>query len=254
MLCGALLRSSSIPNIARHFSVVSVESNATDNVAKIVFDDGKMNIFSFDAIAEFNKCLDDCKDAGSVIITGNSKAMSAGFDLSVMGTYPSTDSAEMLRQGGELMLRIANWERPVVIASSGHTLALGAIMLFAGDLRIGISDNSKAKFGLNEVAIGLPVPTCGMVIGRNRLSSSYLYRATVLAEVYDANEAVTAGYLDYLVPSDQLEVEAIKKASIYAKYNKDAYLNTKYMATGFDMEKAKRCLAADVAAFMPKKE
>lgn len=97
-------------------SVVSVEKFESENVAKIVFDDGKMNIFGFDAIAEWEKALDDCKGAGSLIITGNDKALSAGFDLSVMGTYPSEDAAELLRQGGELMLRIGDWNRPVVIA------------------------------------------------------------------------------------------------------------------------------------------
>lgn len=136
--------------------------------------------------------------------------------------------------------------------ASGHTLALGAIMLFNGDLRIGTNDKPKAKFGLNEVAIGLPVPTSGMVSARNRLSRKYLYRATVLAEVYGSEEATSAGYLDYTVPSDQLQDEAMKRAAQFSKFSTRAYLGTKYMVTGFDMDKARTCLAADVASFKPK--
>jgi enoyl-CoA hydratase len=237
----------------RSISVVSVEKFEKENVAKITFDDGKMNVFSFDAIAQWEKALDDCKGAGSLIVTGNANAMSAGFDLTVMSKFPSEDAAELLRQGGELMLRLGEWKRPVVLAAPGHTLALGAIMLFNCDLRIGVSDKPKAKFGLNEVAIGLPVPTSGMVSARNRLSRRYLYRATVLAEVFGAEEAVQAGYLDYLVTSDKLQEEALKRATSFAKFSTRAYMGTKYMATGFDFEKARKCLAADVDSFKPKK-
>ena len=47
-------------------------------------DDGKMNAFGFDFIKAFNAALDEAEreKACSVLIIGNKKALSAGFDLS----------------------------------------------------------------------------------------------------------------------------------------------------------------------------
>ena len=49
------------------------------------------------------------------------------------------------------------------MAATGHGLALGAIMLLAGDVRVGPNaSGSKARFGLNEVAIGMTLPMIGL--------------------------------------------------------------------------------------------
>lgn len=45
---------------------------------------------------------------------------------------------------------------PVVIGCTGHALAMGAIPPFCGDVRIGAE--GPYKIGMNEVAIGMPVP------------------------------------------------------------------------------------------------
>ena len=70
------------------------------------------------------------------------------------------------------MIRIAAFERPVVAAVTGHALALGAICLFTTDLRIGTS-KPKAKIGMNEVHIGMPLPRFAIEFGRARLSNRH---------------------------------------------------------------------------------
>ena len=97
--------------------MTTTEHGETGNVALVTMNDGKMNAFSFDMLSAVHSALDGCTEAGAVVITGNEKCLSAGFDLSVMGKGPSKEAGEMLRQGCDLMLRIAEFPRPVLLGS-----------------------------------------------------------------------------------------------------------------------------------------
>ena len=156
---------------------LSVTCTMQDDVAVVRMDDGKMNAFGFKFIADFNAALDaaEANTAGAVVIFGNQKALSAGFDLSVMNKPPCDEVLALFNEGSNLMMRLFEYKRPVVMACAGHALALGAslsavrprphaltlpsccstgaIMLLAGDIRL-CAQNPKAKIGMNEVAIG----------------------------------------------------------------------------------------------------
>ena len=49
-------------------------------------------------------------------------------------------------------------------------------------------------------------------LGRARHAPPYLVRSTTLGEIYNPAEAVTAGFLDRLVPADEVEATALKVA------------------------------------------
>ena len=49
------------------------EDNA---VAMVKLDDGKMNAFSFDMISAIDGAMEDCRDAGAIVISGNEKCLS----------------------------------------------------------------------------------------------------------------------------------------------------------------------------------
>ena len=63
-------------------STVSFERR--DDVALITMDDTKMNSFSFAMIDQLNIAFDQVGDAKAVVLAGNGKCFSAGFDLGVM--------------------------------------------------------------------------------------------------------------------------------------------------------------------------
>ena len=52
-------------------------------------------------------------------------------------------------------------------ACTGHSVAAGAILLMAGDLRIGAEGDFK--IGLNETAIGLPLPAYAIALAQARM-------------------------------------------------------------------------------------
>jgi enoyl-CoA hydratase len=226
-------------------------TNHNNNIAVITFDDQKMNAFTFSALKQWNKALDVAESADAVAIFGNSRAFSAGFDLSIMGAGPSDNAAAMLQQGGELCCRLANFKRPVVLGATGHCLALGAIMTFCCDYRVVVGDNPKLKTGMTEVAIGLPIPEFALALGRERLAKPYLTRATNLAEVFDAQTAVAAGYYDVAVAEDKHRETTLALATGFGEYKRDPFLRTKKLVWGNKIEYALERLASDVELFRP---
>ena len=203
----------------------SVTTTVEDGVAVVRLDDGKANALSMSVIAGLHEALDTAsKDATAVCLAGNAKALCAGFDLSVMrgGVEGMVD---LVRSGGELLMRLYGHPQPTVAAVAGHALAAGALLVLACDTRI--SGDAPAKIGLNEVAIGMTLPDFAIELARDRLSKRYLTRATVEAEIFDPEGGLAAGYVDMVVAADQCERTAIDVARRLGQLDAAAYAGTK---------------------------
>ncbi|HUN31199.1 MAG TPA: enoyl-CoA hydratase-related protein [Trebonia sp.] len=90
-----------------------------------------------------------------VLIEGRDGVFSAGFDLPVLRNG-GPDALTMLRSGFELAARLLEFPQPVVIACTGHAVAMGVFLLLCGDYRVGAT--GPFKITANEVAIGLTMP------------------------------------------------------------------------------------------------
>jgi enoyl-CoA hydratase len=202
-----------------------VMTTVEDGVAVVRLDDGKVNALSMGVIGQLHQALDRAADeASAVCVVGNAKALSAGFDLSVMSGGVA-EMVELVRSGGELLMRIYGHPQPTVVAVTGHALAAGALLVLACDTRVGAE--GPAKIGLNEVAIGLTLPAFGVELARDRLSKRYLTRATIEAEIFSPEGALAAGYLDTVVAADQCERTAIEAARRLGELDAAAYGGTK---------------------------
>lgn len=196
-----------------------------DGVAVLRFDDGKVNVLSYAAIDALNAALDRAeREADAVCIVGRPGRMSAGFDLAVM-TASIESAADMLTKGGEMMLRLFLHPQPVVAAVTGHALAGGALLILCCDIRIGA--DVSAKIGLNETAIGMPLPRLFAELARARLSPTALTRSAIAAELFDPRGAIEAGYLDQVVPTEECEAAAIAEARRLGAYKTTPYAQTK---------------------------
>lgn len=202
-----------------------VTYQANEKIATITIDDGKANAVSPQFIEEVNAALDNAEsDKAVVILTGRQGKFSAGFDLSIV-TQGGEATTNLVRSGGQLVLRMLGFPTPIIIACNGHSLALGALLLLSTDFRIGVEGNFK--IGLNEVAIGMPLPYFGVEIARERLASTHFGRSVANAEIYTPQGAVEAGFLDTIVPEEQLMEKAMQSAQAFAKLDMNAYYTTK---------------------------
>jgi enoyl-CoA hydratase len=162
--------------------------------------------------------------ARALVIVGRPGKFSAGFNLAEM-----TESLESMRnlvvRGGRWLLRLYGYGMPTVAASTGHALAGGALTLLSCDVRIGA--DVPAKIGLNEVAIGMPLPKFAVEMARERIETDAFTAATIAGTVYDPAGAARVGFLDRVVPEDQVIAEAMAEARRLGALRTGAYARTK---------------------------
>jgi enoyl-CoA hydratase len=219
-----------------------------DSIAVIRMDDGKANALSVTMIDALLAALDRAEgEAKALVLAGRDERFCAGFDLRVMMSGPEQATA-LLTRGSELLMRLYEAKLPLVIACTGHALAGGALVVLTGDLRIGAQ--GAFKIGLNEVAIGLPVPVLAMELARDRLATSELPRATLMAQIYAPDDAVRAGYLDEVVPPGELLARAKAEAARLGALPNQAYRATKARLRKATVDHIRSSLAADMATIM----
>lgn len=214
---------------------MSVELERVGDVAVVRLDDGKANALGFDLVDGLSGALDDAADAGAICIVGREGRFSAGFDLTVMR---SERAVELMGKGATLALRLVEHPAPVVLGVTGHALAMGAVLLLTADWRVGAE--GPFKLGLNEVRIGLFVPQFATDLAEARLSKRHFNEAVQLAEVYDPQGALAAGFLDEVVDPEHVESRALERAMAWASdLDPRAFARTREIARGELLAKLK---------------
>lgn len=187
--------------------MANVTYELADGIAAITIDDGKANAITVPLIDEIRAALDQAEADGAVVLlAGRPGRFSGGFDLPTLTAF-TYESADLLKAGFDLSHRLLSFPRPVVIACTGHAIAMGSFLLLSGDHRIGVADAGH-KIGATEVAIGMAMPWAAIEMLRQRLTRADFDRAALLAEVFSPERAVEAGFLDEVVLEDQLLVRA----------------------------------------------
>lgn len=202
----------------------------TESVATITLDDGKVNVLGPAMQAAVNEGLDraEADGAKAVVIAGNSRVFSGGFDLTVFSSGDATAALGMLAGGFELSVRCLTFPTPVVMAATGPAIAMGSFLLLSGDHRIGAP---KSRCQAIEVAIGMTIPIAALEIMRLRLTPSAFDRGASMAATYAGDEALAGGWLDEIVEADRVVARAQEVAAEAAStLHPGAHLATKLKA------------------------
>ncbi len=225
-----------------------VRYSLDDGIALLQIDDGKANALSPTLLGAINEGLDRAvkEEAKAIVLAGREGRFSAGFDLSVMGQ--GRDKAMgMVSAGASLALRLLESSVPVLLAVTGHALAMGGVLLLSADERIGA--DGPFKIGLNEVAIGMTLPEFALLLARDRLSPRHLYRATSAAEIYSPADAVEAGYLDRVVaPSAVLDETLARARQLAGSLDARAHHGTKRALRAELVRQLRASIASNLAS------
>ena len=214
-----------------------------DSVATITMDDGKVNVMSVAMLSALNDALDKAAaDRAVVVLTGRQGMFSAGFDLKTL-TAGGPDAQKMVTMGFELAHRMLSFPTPIIVACSGHAIAMGVFLLLAADYRLGA--DGPFKIGANEVAIGITMPYFGIEICRQRLAPAHFNRAVIFSEMYSPADAVPAGFLDKVVPADEIQNEAHKLATALTKLNMTALAASKLRLRDQTLKAIRAAIDAD---------
>lgn len=197
--------------------------------AVIDIDDGTVNVLSTPVLRDIGAGLGEAAGTARVtVIRGRPGIFSAGFDLRTFQSGRAASRA-MLEAGVDLIVRILDHPHPVVTVCTGHAYPMGAFLMLAADVRLGVA--GEWRIGLNEVAIRMPVPDFALALARYRLTPpgfALVATGTMLAPT----DAASAGYLDIVAPAHELDHRTREVVARLEQVDPDAYVNTKARMLG----------------------
>lgn len=217
----------------------AIKLSITQHVATLTLNrPEKMNAFDDEILLEMQQAMDSLEKDLSVralIITGEGKAFSAGFDLSPREVPFTTVDAwrDHLKLGNETWGKIWRSRLPVVAAVNGYCLGGGCEMSMVCDITLAAD---SAEFGEPEIQFASAPPFAVMpwVIGMKKTKELLL-----TGERISAKEAERIGLVNRVVPASTLMNEARKFAQKLSmvpphamKLNKLA-INRAYELRGF---------------------
>src|SRR5581483_3146531 len=166
------------------------------SLAVVTFDDGKVNAMSLAFFRALGEVLDraETEHPAALLFTGRPGVFSAGLDVKLLPTL----APEALEE---------------------------TLLAFACDLRIMAA--GRFRLQLNEVAIGLTLPTWAIVLACAAIPPRWHTEAILHARAYAPEEALAREIVDRVVPPEQLLAAAREAAAPLAALDHAAYGGSK---------------------------
>jgi len=199
------------------------------------------NAFDFKTIGELGEAFDDVgsdRKIGVVVLTGaGDKAFSAGGylgDLAGSGLDKSKVFT-LFNNATATMLKIRRLPQPVIAAVNGFAIGGGNELVVVSDLAIA---SERAKFGQTGTRIGSAPVVGGTNMLGLQIGDKKAKEVCFLCRQYTAQEALNMGWINAVVPHDQLYAEVerwcdelLDKSSLYleiAKISSNVWWNMLY--------------------------
>ena len=200
-----------------------------NDISIIKLDDGKANAFSYDMLTQVNELLAKVpRDSGALVITGRDGLFSGGFDLKTLAAGDMEKITKMVHLGYRLLLELYSFDRPIIAAVSGHSIALGLFVTCSADYRVAI--DGKYICQANEVRNNMDIPTQIMEILKARVNKNYFYPAVFHSDAYSVQDSIEVGFIDEVVPQTEFMDRVMEKAKELATLPHPFYANTKKSA------------------------
>jgi enoyl-CoA hydratase len=202
----------------------------TDNdIAHLVFDDGKANVLNAVTLAALLEGLERASRAKAVVLSGRPGTFSGGLDLKTLPKLPREEFKGTLALFARLCQTLLTYPRPVVAAVTGHAIAGGTVLLLCCDHRIG--EAGEFKIGLSEVPIGMPLPSFVYRLAEHSVSKRHIIEATLHGRLYSPEQAEQIGYLQAVAEPGEAVGRAAQVAGALAALPNPAYQMTKARIT-----------------------
>lgn len=184
------------------YKYVSVEKN--NRIATVRFDRGiDMNPMSVDLMKELldvAKSFEGDTETNAVILTGNGKNFTAGFDLKDAALKERMEASmmekrEMLRVGPRMCKAWEDIEPMTLAAIDGYCIGGGVALAVALDMRIATKD---AKFYVPEIKNGMNMSWQSVPRMVNLIGPARTKQLSIIADIINAEEAAKWGLVEEL--------------------------------------------------------
>jgi enoyl-CoA hydratase/3-hydroxyacyl-CoA dehydrogenase len=192
-----------------------------------------MNTISASLLDELADAVDDLEadeDVRCILLTGaGEQAFSAGADVqSMAGSADPLDAVELSRKGQRTFGELESCDVPVVAGIDGYCLGGGMELATCADLRVA---SERSELGQPEHNLGLLPGWGGTQRLKHLVGESRAKEIIFTAERYDAAELEDYGFVNEVVPNDDVDDRAWELARDLAagppvaqKYTKRAML------------------------------
>lgn len=217
------------------------------DVAVIRFDEGKGNSLSYDTMNALTRVLDEVESSSSraVVLTGAGRVFSAGLDLKACSRYDRASMVRYVDAFESCFERIFTFAKPLVGALNGHAIAGGAVIALACDARV---MSPSSTLCLNEVAIGIPLPSFAFEIGRCSIPPQHHVDGILASRSYSAADALAAGIARAV--DEDCVAAALKIAREWSALGSDAACTVKSMLRADFVRRARATAKKSRAQFV----
>ena len=168
------------------------------------------------------------EQARALVVSGSPGIYSGGLDVPALLALDRPALASFLGDFLDLLAALALSELPVVAAITGHAPAGGAVLAIQCDHRVMAA--GEFKIGLNEVAVGIPLPrlihsTLVRVVGRRQAE-----RLGGRGLLVSPDEALRVGLIDELAPPSEVVARAVERAEEFLRLPAGAMRATRRLA------------------------
>ncbi len=223
---------------------MSIEYRFENEIARIRFDDDKVNVMSTDWLRELSAAFDhaDKDSAHAIIVRGRDGLFSGGLDKKWLATLDLDGITELAETFGSTMIQIWMSKIPTVAAVSGHAIAGGCILASACDARIGLRDGDY-QIQMNEHLIRMPLPSWARSICTTAFPANRLEELLMLSVPFSHGRAHEIGMLHELAGSlEELDEMSMRRAHALKLLDKSAFAKSKQRARGAEAERLRGIL------------
>lgn len=148
-----------------------------------------------------------------VVITGAGRAFCAGADVNYMNELMEREDAEefkrLLGAGRRVLIAIREMTKPVVAAVNGPAYGAGFNLVLACDIRVAAG---SASFSQSFVKVGLHPDWGGTYLLPRTVPTNIACEMFFLGDAYNAEQALSFGIVNRVVPDSELMTETRKLA------------------------------------------
>jgi enoyl-CoA hydratase/carnithine racemase len=163
-----------------------------------------------------------------VVLTGTDARFSAGLDLGEHFPLFAGDEeavAAWFQDYRATNMRLFTYPRPTVAAVNGHAFAGGLITAAVCDRRVVAAGD--ARFGINEVPIGIPMPAVYLRMLAYAWGEPVASRVCLQGEIFSVEEVTEMGIMHEISPPESVIDRAVAIAELTPDDCIDNYAYTK---------------------------
>ena len=162
----------------------------------------KLNALDMPLVGELARvfsAIDRDMDLRCAILTGSGeKAFCAGGDIAAWAGFTPQEFAQVwIREGHRVFDMLARLRVPLIAVLNGHALGGGLELAATADFRVA---EAHVRIGAPEAGIGVIPGWSGTQRVSRRFGAQLARRMALAGEIYQAEEALRLGLVDWVVP------------------------------------------------------